>query len=52
MQSNHIENRKLYIVAREEGVLNREELLHLSKCDECMEIIRAFVRQSLSNASS
>jgi hypothetical protein len=51
MKSDHIENRKLYTVAREEGVLNRDELVHLSTCEECMEIIRAFVRQSLSDPS-
>ena len=48
MKSEHIDNRKLHEVAVEKAVLDESELEHLKTCEECMEMVRVFVRQNLS----
>jgi len=45
MMSDHIDNRKLYLVVTTDAVLERAEVEHLEICDECLEMIRVFVRQ-------
>jgi len=49
MKSDHIDNRKLCEVVAMEAVLEQAELEHLKTCEECMEMIRVLVRQSISN---
>ena len=51
MQSNHIDNLRLYSVVNESAVLDEAELEHLSTCEECLELIRVLVRQSLSKST-
>ena len=48
MMSDHIDNRKLYEVVTKDAVLERAEVEHLEICDECLEMIRVFVRQKQS----
>jgi hypothetical protein len=48
MMSDHIDNRRLYEVVTKEAVLERAEVDHLEICDECLEMIRVFVRQKHS----
>ena len=48
MMSDHIDNRKLYEVVTKDTVLDRAEVEHLEICDECLEMIRVFVRQKQS----
>jgi len=45
MMSDHIDNRKLYEVVTKDAILERAEVAHLEICDECLEMIRVFVRQ-------
>ena len=45
MMSDHIDNRKLYEVVSRDAMLERAEVEHLEICDECLEMIRVFVRQ-------
>ena len=51
MQSNHIDNRRLFSVVNESAILDEAELEHLSTCEECLELIRVLVRQSLSKST-
>ena len=48
MKSDHIDNRKLCEVVTMDTVLEQAELEHLKTCDECMEMIRVLVRQTIS----
>ena len=48
MKSDHIDSRKLYEVVAEAAKLEKHELEHLSGCAECLEMIRIFVRQKLT----
>jgi hypothetical protein len=48
MKSEHIDNRRLYDVVVNKVVLEEAEVLHLSSCDECLEMIRVFVHQTIS----
>ena len=48
--SAHIDDRKLFQAAVEEAVLDQVEVRHLATCEECMEMVRVFVRQNLSKA--
>jgi hypothetical protein len=48
MDSEHIDNRKLYDMVLEKTSLEKSEIDHLSKCEECMEIVRLLVRQQVS----
>ena len=51
MKSDHIDSRKLYEVATSDAILDEAEVQHLKTCEECMEMIRVFVRQSLSKGA-
>ena len=51
MQSNHIDNKRLYSVVNEGAILEAAEVDHLSKCEECLEMIRVLVRQNLSRSA-
>jgi len=51
MESEHIEARKLYdAVISEQTTLSEAECEHLKICDECLELIRIFVRQRIQAA--
>ena len=52
MESQHIDNRKLYAVVVEEALLDASEVEHLKICEECMELIRVFVRQCLTRSAN
>ena len=49
MKSDHIDNRKLYEIVTMDAVLEQAAVEHLKTCDECLEIIRVLVRQTISN---
>ena len=51
MQSNHIDNKRLYSVVNEGAILDAAEVNHLSQCEECLEMIRVLVRQNLSRSA-
>ena len=51
MQTQHIDNRRLYAAVNEGVILEQDEVEHLSKCDECLELVRVLVRQSLSKSA-
>ena len=46
----HIESRKLYDAVTNQAYLTESELEHLKTCDECLEVMRVFVRQRLDAA--
>jgi hypothetical protein len=48
MTSKHIDSRKLHDLVREDAILEESEVEHLRTCEECMELVRVFVRQNLS----
>ena len=50
MNSEHIDNSKLYEIVTEKAVLDEAEAEHLKTCMECMEVIRVLVRQNLSKS--
>ena len=52
MKSDHIDNRRLYEVINESAVLEQAEIEHLSTCEECLEMVRILVRQTLKDADS
>lgn len=52
MTSEHIDNRKLYEVVAANAILDDAEVEHLKTCEECMELIRVFVRQNLSKGAT
>ena len=47
MKSDHIDNRKLYEVVIEDGILDEAEVQHLGECEECLQIIRILVQQAI-----
>jgi hypothetical protein len=47
MEPEHIDNIKLRQVVAEEAVLSPTEIEHLKDCEECLELIRVFVRNRL-----
>ena len=51
MQSNHIDNRRLFSVVNEGAILDAAEVDHLKQCEECLELIRVLVRQNLSRSA-
>ena len=51
MKSEHIDGRKLDEVVTEKAVLEDFEVEHLKTCEECMELVRLFVRQNLFNSA-
>jgi hypothetical protein len=52
MESEHISNRRLCEVVAEEAVLDQSEIEHLKQCEECLEVVRLFVRQRLSKPAN
>jgi hypothetical protein len=50
MESVHIDNQKLYEIVTGNAVLEAAEVEHLRSCEECLELIRVFVRQNLSQS--
>jgi len=50
MKSDHIPTRRLYTAVTEKAVLEQAEIEHLQICDECLELVRLFVRQNLQKA--
>ncbi len=52
MESEHISSRKLYEMVVEKAVLDPSEIEHLTICEECMELVRVFVRQQISKGAS
>ena len=48
MESEHIDNRKLYEVVAQQVLLTKTEIEHLKSCEECLELIRVLVRQQIS----
>ena len=52
MKSEHIDTRKLYEIVIGNAVLEQAEVEHLKTCEECMELIRVFVRQNAKNPDS
>jgi len=51
MKTDRIDNRRLYAVVHESAILEEDEIKHLSACEECLELIRVFIRQSLSKSA-
>ena len=49
MKSDHIDNRKLYEIVTMDAVLEQAAVEHLKTCDECLEMIRVLVRQTIPN---
>ena len=50
--SEHIDNQKLYNVVMENAVLEEAEMQHLKTCEECMELVRVFVRHNLAKKAN
>ena len=50
MKSNHILTRRLYAAVTENAILEQAEIEHLQICDECLDLVRLFVRQNLQKA--
>ena len=48
MESAHIDNRRLSQVVNQDAVLEQDEIVHLSTCEECLEMVRILVRQVVS----
>jgi hypothetical protein len=47
MESEHIENRRLYVAVTQEALLEPAEVEHLRSCEECLEMVRILVRQQI-----
>jgi hypothetical protein len=43
MKSQHVDNRKLFEVVRENAELTETEIEHIGSCEECLELIRKLV---------
>ena len=52
MKSEHISTRRLYEAVTEKSFLKQSEIEHLQTCDECLELIRLFVRQRIQKSST
>jgi len=52
VSSIHIDNSKLYEIVIGTTVLEPPEVEHLKICEECLEMIRVFVRQVLSKGTT
>jgi hypothetical protein len=52
MKSDHISNRRLYEAVAEKATLEQPEIEHLQTCDECLELVRLFVRQHIQKTKS
>jgi hypothetical protein len=50
--SDHIENSRLYEAVNERAILEAAEIEHLSTCEECLERIRALVRQKVKSGDA
>jgi hypothetical protein len=50
MKSDHISNRRLYEAVVEKATLEQPEIEHLRTCDECLELVRLFVRQHIQKS--
>jgi len=50
MKSEHILTRRLYEAVTQQAILEQSEIEHLQICDECLELVRLFVRQNLQKA--
>ena len=50
MKSDHIETRRLYEAVTEKAVLEQSDIDHLQGCEECLELVRIFVRQNIQKA--
>jgi len=51
MKTDHIDNRRLHAAVNEGVILEEDEVKHLSTCEECLELIRVLIRQSLSKSA-
>jgi hypothetical protein len=45
MKSDHIESGRLYEAVAHKAMLEQAEIQHLQVCEECLEMVRVFVRQ-------
>jgi hypothetical protein len=50
MKSNHISTRRLHQAVTEKSILEQHEVEHLQTCEECLELVRLFVRQHLQKS--
>ena len=50
MKSDHIATRRLYEAVVEKVTLEQPEIEHLQTCDECLELVRLFVRQRIQKS--
>jgi hypothetical protein len=50
MKSDHISTRRLYEAVVEKATLEQPEIEHLQTCDECLELVRLFVRQHIQKS--
>lgn len=50
MRSDHISTPRLYEAVVEESILDQHEVEHLHACDECLELVRLFVRQHIQKS--
>jgi hypothetical protein len=51
MKSEHIDNQRLYAAVNESLILEEDEVNHLGKCEECLELVRVLIRQSQSKSA-
>jgi hypothetical protein len=52
MESEHIDNRRLYDLIKEQAILNQSEVEHLKTCEECLELIRVLIRQQMAKGAT
>jgi hypothetical protein len=50
MKSDHVPTRRLYEAVTEQAILEQSEIEHLQTCEECMELVRIFVRQQIQKS--
>ena len=50
MKSEHIPTRRLYEAVTEKAILEQPEVEHLQTCEECLELVRIFVRQQIQKS--
>jgi hypothetical protein len=47
MKSEHVDTRRLYEAVTQEATLEQFEIAHMESCEECLELVRVFVRQHI-----
>ena len=50
--SNHIDSHRLFEAVSERTLLDTAEIEHLSTCEECLAMVRVFVKQILAKSAN